>query len=318
MAKREEPLSSKEFQEFINSHPLLGAIGNTPTVRLDLPLDTGGAELYAKLEFLNPGGSVKDRPVLKMLVEAVLDGVLTPEKTILDATSGNAGISYAMIGAALGYKVALVMPENASEERKKRILAHGAEIIYTDAMLGYDEALYEVKRRYEREPDMYFWCDQYGNQNNPLMHYESTAREILDQVPGITHFVAGVGTGGTISGVGRRLKEVDPAIQVIGINPPEWPGVEGLKPLGEDHIVPDTFDQSVVDRMIPVDVEAARKMSLLLSSRGIFAGQSSGAYLLGAYEVACGCRRGPRGHHHERHRGTLLQHRNVGLEDSRA
>ena len=275
-----------KFQEFVDSHPLLGAIGNTPTVRLDLPLDIGRAELYAKLEFLNPGGSVKDRPVLKMLVEAVLDGDLTADKTILDATSGNAGISYAMIGAALGYKVALVMPENASEERKKRIVAHGAEIIYTDAMLGYDEALYEVKRRFEREPETYFWCDQYGNQNNPLMHYESTAQEILDQVPGITHFVAGVGTGGTISGVGRRLKEVDPAIQVIGINPPEWPGVEGLKPLGEEHIVPDTFDQSVVDRMIPVDVEAARKMSLLLSTRGIFAGQSSGAYLLGAYEVA--------------------------------
>ena len=111
-----------------------------------------------------------------MLVEAVLDGDLTADKTILDATSGNAGISYAMIGAALGYKVALVMPENASEERKKRIVAHGAEIIYTDAMLGYDEALYEVKRRFEQEPETYFWCDQYGNQNNPLMHYESTAR----------------------------------------------------------------------------------------------------------------------------------------------
>ena len=174
-------MPTKEFQQFVDSHPLLGAIGNTPTVRLDLPLDIGSAELYAKLEFLNPGGSVKDRPVLKMLVEAVLDGDLTADKTILDATSGNAGISYAMIGAALGYKVALVMPENASEERKKRIVAHGAEIIYTDAMLGYDEALYEVKRRFEQEPETYFWCDQYGNQNNPLMHYESTAQEILDQ-----------------------------------------------------------------------------------------------------------------------------------------
>ena len=285
-------MSSREYEEFIDEYPVLKSIGNTPTVRLDLPLDIGEARLFAKFEFLNPGGSIKDRPVLKMVVQAILSGELTKDKVILDATSGNAGISYAMIGAALGYKVALVMPENASEERKRRIRSHGAEIIYTDAMLGYDEALYEVKRRYEAEPEKYFWCDQYGNQNNPLAHYESTAQEILDQVSGITHFVAGVGTGGTISGVGRRLKEVDSNVQIIGINPPEWPGVEGLKPLGEDHIVPDTFDQSVVDRMIPVDVDAAHKMSLLLSSRGIFAGQSSGAYLLGAYEVAAEERKG--------------------------
>ena len=277
---------SREFLEFIEGYPPLKAIGNTPLVKIDLDWPTGGADVFAKYEHLNPGGSIKDRPVLRMLVEAILAGDLTPDKTILDATSGNAGIAYAMVGAVLGYRVALVMPENASEERKKRLIAHGAEIIYTDPMLGYDETLYEVKRRYESEPDKYFWCDQYSNLNNPQAHYDTTGEEILRQAPDITHFVAGVGTGGTISGVGRRLKEHDESIQVIGINPPEWPGVEGLKPLGEGHIIPDTLDQSVVDEMLPIDVDEAKGVSVALSSKGLFAGQSSGAYMLGALKVA--------------------------------
>ena len=284
---------SKEYLDFIAKYPPLLTIGNTPLVRIDLPLDDmGDAEVYAKYEHLNPGGSIKDRPVLRMVVEAILSGELTRDKVILDATSGNAGIAYAMIGAVLGYKVELVMPENASEERKKRLRAHGAEIIFTDAMLGYDEALHEVKRRYEKSNDRYFYSDQYSNMNNPQAHYDTTAQEILEQAPEITHFVAGVGTGGTISGVGRRLKETNPDIQIISINPPEWPGVEGLKPLGEDHIIPDTFDESVVDRMIPIDVDKSRELSLLLSSRGLFAGQSTGAYMQGAYEVARDARKG--------------------------
>ena len=277
---------SKEYLEFLSEHPPLMAIGNTPMVKLDLPTGAPGVEVYAKCEHLNPGGSIKDRPVLRMLVEAVLSGELTRDRVILDATSGNAGIAYAMIGAVLGYRVELVMPENASEERKKRVRAHGAEITFTDAMLGYDETMLEVRRRYERDPDRYFFCDQYANQDNPLAHYDTTAEEILRQVSDITHFVAGVGTGGTITGVGRRLKEHDSRIQVIGVNPPEWPGVEGLKPLGEGHIVPEILDESVVDRMMAIDVEASYEMSKLLASRGIFAGQSSGAYLWGAYEVA--------------------------------
>ena len=191
-----------------------------------------------------------------------------------------------MIGAALGYRVQLVMPANASEERKKRLLAHGAEIVFTDPMLGYDETLHEVKRRYESDPGRYFWCDQYRNQNNPQAHYDTTAAEILKQLSGITHFVAGVGTGGTITGVGRRLKEADPAIRIVVITFDEWPGVEGLKPLGEGHFKPDTFDESVVDQTVYVDVEDAYRMSRLMSSNGIFVGQSSGAYLQGAYEVA--------------------------------
>jgi cysteine synthase B len=275
---------SKEFLAFLDGYPPLKAIGNTPLARI--PNSRGGAAVFAKYEHLNPGGSIKDRPVLRMLVEAILDGRLTREKIILDATSGNAGIAYAMIGAVLGYRVALVMPENASQERKKRLLAHGAEIIFTDPMLGYDETLREVKRRYEGEPDRYFWCDQYSNEFNPQAHYDSTGEEILKQASDITHFVAGVGTGGTISGVGRRLKEHNPDIQVIGVNPPEWPGVEGLKPLGPGHITPQTLDESVVDEMLAIDIDEARAVSIELASQGLFAGQSSGAYVLGAFIVA--------------------------------
>ena len=283
---------SKEYLDLISRYPPLLAIGNTPMAKLDLPVDSAEVEVHVKYEHLNPGGSIKDRPVLRMLVEAILSGQLTRDKVIIDATSGNAGIAYAMIGATLGYSVELVMPSNASEERKKRVRAHGANIIFTDPMLGYDETLREVRRRYESDPQKYFYCDQYSNKYNPLMHYETTAEEILQQAPRLTHFVAGVGTGGTITGVGRRLKESVPGIQIVVINFDEWPGVEGLKPLGQGHIVPETYDDSVVDREIRIDIDAAYKMSKLLSSRGIFAGQSSGAYVLGAQGVAKGLKRG--------------------------
>ena len=277
---------AQNIQNFVNRYPALQAIGNTPMVELDLPWDMGATHIYAKFEQLNPGGSIKDRPVLRMLAEAVISGKLKEGKTILDATSGNAGIAYAMVGAILGFPVELVMPENASEERKKRLNAHGASLIFTDAQLGYDEALYEVKRRYEQNPDKYFYCDQYSNTNNPLAHYETTAVELLEQTPFITHFVGGVGTGGTISGIGRRLKEVNPSIEVVCIDFEEWPGVEGLKPLSEGHIIPDTFDRSVVDRMINVDVVEGYEVSNELAKKGVFVGQSSGAYLLGAKQVA--------------------------------
>ena len=283
---------SAEYLDFLAKYPPLLAIGKTPLVRMDLGLDVGEAEIYAKYEHLNPGGSIKDRPVLRMLVEAILSGDLTKDKIILDATSGNAGIAYAMIGAVLGYRVELVMPSNASQERQRRVRAHGAEIVFTDPMLGYDETLREVRRRYEADPEKYFYCDQYGNMNNPAAHYETTAEEILQQTSGITHFVAGVGTGGTISGVGKRLKEHDPNIEIVLINFDEWPGVEGLKPLGQGHIVPDTFDQSIVDRDLMIDIDDGYRMSRLMASRGIFAGQSSGAYLQGAYQVAKEASRG--------------------------
>ena len=282
------PYTAK-IQDFIGKYPALKAIGNTPLVELDIPneiADIGEASIYAKFEHLNPGGSIKDRPVLRMLAEAIIDGTLTPGKTILDATSGNAGIAYAMIGAILGYPVELVMPENASEERKKRLIAHGANLVFTDAQKGYDEALYEVKRRFQKNPDKYFYCDQYSNLNNPLAHYETTAVELLDQAPFITHFVAGVGTGGTISGIGRRLKETNPDIEIICIDFEEWPGVEGLKPLSDGHIIPETFDKSVVDQMLTIDTLKAYKVSSAMAEKGMFAGQSSGAYLLGAIEIA--------------------------------
>lgn len=276
----------KEFRDFLDAYPSLQAIGNTPMVKLDLPLDMGSTEVFAKYEQLNPGGSIKDRPVLRMLAEAMMSGELSAEKTILDSTSGNAGIAYAMIGATLGCRVQLVMPANASEERKKRIRAHGADIVLTDPLLGYDESLREVRRRFEEDPGGYFFCDQYKNNNNWRAHYEGTAEEVLAQTPDITHFVAGVGTGGTITGVGRRLKKEKPEVKVICIVPGDWRGVEGLKPLGEGAIVPEILDESIIDERIDIDVDAAHDMSRLLASRGIFVGQSSGAYLQGACQVA--------------------------------
>ena len=289
------------------------AIGNTPMVRLDLPLDVGDAQVYAKYEHLNPGGSIKDRPVLRMLVEAVLSGELTREKVVLDATSGNAGIAYAMIGAILGYRVELVMPENASEERKKRVLAHGAEIVFTDPMLGYDETLHEVRRRYEQDPERYFYCDQYSNQNNPMAHYDTTAEEILQQVAGITHFVVGVGTGGTITGVGRRLKETDPDIQIVVINFDEWPGVEGLKPLGQGPHHPRHLRR---ERGGPDGGNRHR--------RGLRDVQDAGLprhlrrpvlRRLPPRRLPGGHRGPPRPHRHDhkRHRRALLQHGHVGV-----
>ena len=262
------------------------AIGNTPMVELNMLPEIGNNKIYAKYEHLNPGGSIKDRPVLRMLVEAVLSGELTTDKIILDATSGNAGIAYAMIGAALGYKVELVMPSNASEERKKRLRAHGAKIVFTDPLLGYDETLREVKRRYDLNPSRYFYCDQYSNPNNPQAHYDTTATEVLTQTPNITHLIAGVGTGGTISGIGKRLKNANSDIKIVLINFDEWPGIEGLKPLGQGHIVPDTFDQGIVDMEITIDADEGYKMSKILASRGIFTGQSSGAYLVGAHKLS--------------------------------
>ena len=169
-----------------------------------------------------------------MLTEAIRSGELDRDKTILDSSSGNAGIAYAMIGAVLGYRVELVIPDNASEERKKRITAHGAEIVYTDAILGYDEALREVHRRFEASPDKYFFADQYKNENNWRAHYDTTAVEILEQSRGeLTHFVGGVGTGGTVTGTGRRLKEYNSDIQICCITPDDFPGIEGPQTAGQ-------------------------------------------------------------------------------------
>ena len=285
--------NSKVFD--LSPYPLLQQIGQTPLVQVDLTRDQfPGIEVYAKAEMLNPGGSIKDRPVLRMLTQAILDGNLTKDKVILDSSSGNAGIAYAMIGAVLGYEVELVIPENASQERKKRMQAHNANMIFTDAVHGYDEALREVHRRYHALPEKYFMADQYKNENNWRAHFETTAVEILRQTEGkITHFVAGVGTGGTITGVGRRLKEFNPDIQICSIVPDDFPGIEGLKPLGQpEDIVPEIYDDSIVDVKLPVTIDDAYDMCNELARKGWFVGQSSGAYMKGVYDIAREIREG--------------------------
>ena len=235
---------------------------------------------------MNPGGSIKDRPVARMLLDAVAEGKLGSGQTILDSSSGNAGIAYAMFGAALGYPVEIVIPANASRERRQRLTAHGAHLVITDAVLGYDEALREVQRRYAASSDRYFFSDQYSNDSNWLAHYEGTAIEILAQAPeDFTHFVSGVGTGGTVTGVGRRLREERPDVEVVGALPPVFPGVEGLKPLGEGHIEPEILDRSVVDSWVEIDIDAAGELSFELARAGIFAGQSSGAYLYAVRQI---------------------------------
>lgn len=284
------------FLSYLEGCPVLGLIGETPLVRLDLPelSSKPDVSVWAKVEYTNPGGSIKDRPVLWMLLGAILDGRLTRERTIIDSSSGNAGIAYAMIGGALGYRVKLVVPENASEERKKRILAHGAELHFTDAVEGYDEALREVRRQVEAEPDEYFFSDQYSNENNWKAHYHTTAPEILEQTEGrMTHFVGGVGTGGTITGVGRRLKEEVPGVEITCVMPDAFPGIEGLKPLeSEEDIVPEILDESVIDRKVGSSIDEAYAMCQELAKIGFFTGQSSGAYVKAAVDVARGLERG--------------------------
>ncbi len=267
---------------------LLDLIGNTPLVNLSfLSARPDQVKLFAKAEWLNPGGSLKDRPVKAMLNYAIARGQLKPEQVILDSSSGNAGISYAMIGAALGYQVTIVIPGNASNERKMRMLAHGAQLIETDPLEGYDQALRHARALAIDNPKHYFFCDQYANQQNMLTHYLTTAGELLAQVPNeITHFVAGVGTGGSITGIARRLKEHNPEIKIIGVRPQEWPGIEGLKPLqAKDSIVPDIFDSSLIDQWIDVTSDEAKAMCHTLAKAGYFVGQSSGAYVAASLKL---------------------------------
>lgn len=282
------------IQALVDRYPALRAVGNTPLVPVDiLRSELPEIEVLAKLESLNPGGSLKDRPVLRMLLGALDDGRLKPGKTVLDSSSGNAGIAYSMIGCIIGVPVEIVIPNNASAERRKRMLAHGAQLVFTDALLGYDEALREVRRRWEADPGRYFFCDQYSNADNWRAHYETTAAEILQQAGRITHVVVGVGTGGTLTGLGRRLKEHDPAIRLICVIPEAFPGVEGLKPLGRaEDIVPAILDEKLIDERIPVTVDEAYRMCVRLAAAGFFVGQSSGAYMAGVARVAQRVRQG--------------------------
>lgn len=282
------------LKKWFERYPTLAAIGNTPLIKINLfEKECPNVSIYAKCEYANPGGSLKDRPVRHMLLKALESGELIKGKTILDSTSGNAGIAYAAIGTMLGFPVELVIPANASNERKKRIRAHGAKITETDPVKGYDEAIRVCRQLFKANPEKYFFADQYKNEANWRSHFETTAKEILEQTPEpITHFVCGVGTGGTITGCGRRLKEKNRKIQVVLADAEEFPGIEGLKPLGEGNIIPEIFDQTIVDQKITVGIDQAAAACQKLARQGLFVGQSSGAYLYVVCQLAKEIKRG--------------------------
>ena len=269
---------------------LLDLVGNTPLVRLTA-VTAGlpeGVTVSGKAEMFNPGGSVKDRPGLAMIRDGIARGLLTPGKTILDATSGNTGIAYAMVGAALGYPVELCMPRNASEERKRILRAYGASFVLTAPAEGSDGAIREARRRYAADPERYFYPDQYNNDANWRAHYETTAPEIWEQTGGaVTHFVAGLGTSGTFMGVGRRLRELNPAIELIAMQPDgPFHGLEGLKHMGTA-IVPGIFDADLADQNLTVSTEEAHAMvKRLAREEGLMAGISAAANVVAALRVA--------------------------------
>lgn len=268
---------------------LLARIGNTPLLRLErIGAEFPSVEFYAKAEWFNPGGSVKDRAALSMIRDGERRGELRPGKIILDATSGNTGIAYAMIGAGLGYSVKLCLPSSASPERKQILQAYGVEIIYTPGDEGTDGAIRRVKEIYAREPEKYFYPDQYGNPANPAAHYATTAPEIWEQTAKrITHFVAGLGTSGTFGGVTRRLKEFNPGIRCISMQPDSgFHGMEGLKHMATA-IVPKIYDPKLADEDLAVQTEDAQKMvKRLAREEGILAGVSSGGALVACFDVA--------------------------------
>lgn len=270
---------------------ILNLVGNTPLVRLRKvipPYISPKVEIYAKLESFNPGGSVKDRPALSMFLDAIERGLIKEGKVVIDATSGNTGIALAMVGACLGVPVELAMPANVSEERKRIIKAYGAKVYFTDPLEGTDGAILFVREKVSKEPEKYVYLDQYNNSANWRAHFYSTGIEIWNQTGGkITHLVAGIGTGGTIMGTGRRLKVYNPDIQIIGVQPAyPFHGIEGLKHI-ESSIKPGIFDETFLDRTIFVETEPAYEMTKRLArEEGILAGQSSGAALHAALELA--------------------------------
>jgi cysteine synthase B len=270
---------------------VLDTIGNTPLLRLSaIDKHLPGVELYAKAEWLNPGGSVKDRAAARMICEGIKSGALTRERRILDATSGNTGIAYAMIGAALGYGVTLTVPSNITPERRRILAAYGPELIFTDPLEGSDGAIREARRRYAADPDALFYADQYNNPYNWRAHYDSTAREIWEQTGGrVTHFVAGLGTSGTFIGTGRRLRELSSTILLISVQPDSpLHGLEGLKHM-ESAIVPGIYDPALADVDVGVSTEEAYAMTRRLAAEeGLLVGVSSGANLAGALKALAG------------------------------
>ena len=289
--------NSQCISKRISKSSISDRIGNTPLLRINritnLLMDRD-VEIYAKAEWFNPGGSVKDRPALRIIEDAEKSGKLNRDKIIIDSTSGNTGIAYALIGASKGYKVTLVMPQNVSEERKRIVRAFGAKIVFTDPLLGSDGAMIEAERLINEEPSKYFYADQYNNPSNRKAHYETTGMEIWEQTGGeVTHFIACLGTSGTLMGTGRRLKEYNPDIQVISVEP-STPihGLEGMKQMATS-IVPGIYDEHFPDRKLMVDTEDAyTAVKRLASEEGFFVGYSSGAALVASMKVANGIDRG--------------------------
>jgi cysteine synthase B len=264
-------------------------VGNTPLLRLRhlTPRDRD-VEIYIKAEWFNPGGSVKDRPALNIILEAERAGLLTTDKVLLDATSGNTGIAYAWLGAARGYRVKLALPQNASEERKRMLNVLGVDLALTSPLEGSDGAIREARRLYAENPDLYFYADQYNNPANWKAHYNGTGPEIWEQTGGcVTHFIAGLGTSGTFMGTSRRLKELNPAIEVIAFQPDSpFHGLEGLKHM-ETAIVPGIYDPKLADLNMEISTEEAHEYARLLARReGLLVGISSGAALACALKVA--------------------------------
>jgi len=268
---------------------LTDLVGNTPLVRLRrIGRDLPGVEIWAKCEFSNPAGSVKDRAARRIIVEALRTGQLRPGVRLLDSTSGNTGIAYAMVGAALGVPITLVMPANVSVPRKQITGAYGVELVYSSELEGSDGAIVLAKKMAAERPDLYWYADQYSNPNNPLAHYHTTAPEIWEQTRGrVTHFIAGIGTSGTVVGTSRRLHELKPAIRCIAVQPDDaLHGLEGMKHLPSS-IVPAIYDDSVLDETIwmPTD-EGWDVAERLAAEEGLFVGHSAGGNVAAALRIA--------------------------------
>ena len=278
-----------ETAQITTGQSLLDAIGRTPLFRLSqMEQSLESVELYAKAEWFNPGGSVKDRPAARMICEAVSSGQLTHDRRILDATSGNTGIAYAMIGAALGYGVTLCVPANITQERKRILSAYGPEVIFTDPLEGSDGAIREARRRFAENSGRYFYPDQYNNDFNWRAHYDTPAAEIWEQTQGrVTHFVAGLGTSGTFVGAGRRLRELKPDITLVSVQPDApFHGLEGLKHM-KTAMVPGIYEPTLADIDLGVATDDAYAMTRRLArAEGLLAGVSRGAALAGALQVA--------------------------------
>jgi cysteine synthase B len=274
---------------------IIKLVGNTPLLRVRVfEREFPDVEVYAKAEWFNPGGSVKDRAALAMIEDGERRDALTSNRTIIDSTSGNTGIAYALVGAAKGYRVKLVMPGNVSAERKALVSAYGAEIVYSDAGEGSDGAIRMVRDIVSLSPDEYFYPDQYSNPANPRAHYDGTAVEILEQTAGrITHFVAGLGTTGTFVGTSRRLKEHDPSIRTIAVQPEDsFHGLEGLKHI-PTAILPRIWDPTVADEVWGCPTEPAYDLARQVArSEGLLVGHSSGAALWAVRKLAATLRQG--------------------------